>query len=197
MAAAPARLRRCAAGTIVGVTDRYDPWLDPRVFPDADDLTDVELVFLDGVRDGMAGCRTIPDTGREEDGRLLVSVSVSVRDEADAGWLIVADYGVLFDGVTAEADWLSGMRFLPEPTPAHCTFTGAPADAGVRSGEWLLRWVGRPVVRREWLRQSRVVMQEWAFADSGDVLCIGGAFGPERRELKCRHPDRVIQARTM
>jgi len=182
---------------MVGVTDRYDPWLDPGVFPDADDLSSVELAFVGGVRDGMAGCRTIPDTGREEDGRLLVSVSISVRDDANAEWLIAADYGVLFDGVMAEADRLSGMRFLAEPTPERRTFTGAPADVGALSGECLLRWVERPVVRREWLCSGQVVMNEWAFADTGEVLCFGGAFGSRRRAIRRRPADRVIEARTM
>ena len=183
---------------VVGVTDRYDPWFDPRVFPDADDLSDVELAFVGGVRDGMAGCRNIPDVGRHDDGRLFISVGIVVRAGTGPEWHGVADYGVLFDGVTAEVDKVNGhaMRFPEEPTPERRTFTGAPADVGARSGEWLLRWVERPVVRREWLSRGQVVMNEWAFADTGQVLSIGGAFGSRRREILRRPPDRVIEART-
>jgi hypothetical protein len=184
---------------MVGVTDRYDPWLDPGVFPDADDLSGVELAFVGGVRDGMAGCRNIPDTGREDDGRLLVSVGICVRDDAIAGWRGVADYGVLFDGVTAEADEVNGHsgRFAEEPTPERRTFIGTPADVGARSGEWLRRWVERPVVRREWRCRGQVVMDEWAFADTGEVLCFGGASGWRRRAIRRRPPDLVTEARTM
>lgn len=195
----PIWLWQCAVGTMVGVTDQYDPWLDPGVFPDADDLSDAELAFVGGVRDGMAGCRKIPDTGRDDDGGLLVSVGIVAWDDASAGWLQVAEYGVLFDGVTAEADRVNGHagRFDEEPTPGRRTFTGAPADVGARSGEWLLRWVERPVVRREWLRRGQVVMNEWAFADSAECLCFGGSFGWRRRAIRRRPPDRVTEARTM
>jgi hypothetical protein len=182
-----------------GVADQYDPWLDPRVFPDADDLTDAELAFVGGVRDGMAGCRSIPDVRREDDGRLLVSVCIAVRDTTSAAVLGVADYGVVFDGVTAEADVVNGhaMRFADEPTPERRTFTGAPADVGARSGEWLLRWAERPVVRSDWLHRGQVVMSEWAFADSGKVLCVRGASGQRRHAIRRRPPDRVIEALTM
>lgn len=184
---------------MVAVTDRYDPWLDPRVFPDADDLSDVELAFVGGVRDGMAGCRNIPDTGREDDGRLLVSAGIVVWDDVNPEWLGPADYGVLFDGVTAEADRVNGHagRFDEEPTPLRRTFTGAPADVGARSGEWLRCRVERPVVRREWLRRGQAVLHEWAFADTGELLCLRGVSDWRRHAIRCRPPDRVTEARTM
>ncbi len=114
--------------TMAGVTDQYDRWFDPRVFPDApDELSDAELAFTGGMRDVMAGCWNIPDVGREDDGHLLVTVHITVWDDGHDVWRGAAEYGVSFDGVSAEADKVNGhagalmwsRRQSAAPSPGH------------------------------------------------------------------------------
>ncbi len=86
-----------------------------------------------------------------------------------------------------------------EPTPERRTFTGTPADVGAQSGEWLLRWAERPVVRRDWLGRGQVAHRDWTFADTGEVLCYGSgsASGWRLHAIKRRFPDRITEARTL
>lgn len=155
--------------------------VDDQLIGEESELEGAPAAFLHRLRDLIPTWTslglTADDTGAAcEDGKVWVSVHVgdahgqtslgNLRvDVTDTEWIA----GWATSDVLTHSDFADSLPFERTGGPMTDIEQGIDEATG-----WLVAQLRRPVVRRQWRRNGRVVARSWRFEDTGRVIVVSG-----------------------